>query len=233
MFTWICPTCGREVPPSYDECPDCAAKAKSGEPPAQAAAPPAPVSAPAAAAPPTPAAYAPPPGTTSSPAATPPYAHPPAHAALPTWLLTILFAFAFFGLGAGVYGLVHYFGGGSQAASAPADTSQAKGPVKESPFQKYVEVGGIRFVDGPKGQIEARFVVVNHSGADVVDLAGNVTIWGRAGKSEEAAGSFSFKLPSLGPYESKEATAPVISKLKAYELPDWQFITTDVRITSP
>lgn len=26
MFTWICPRCGREVPPAYDECPDCAAK---------------------------------------------------------------------------------------------------------------------------------------------------------------------------------------------------------------
>ena len=26
MFTWICPKCGREVPPAYDECPDCAGK---------------------------------------------------------------------------------------------------------------------------------------------------------------------------------------------------------------
>src|SRR5207302_199788 len=28
MFTWICPKCGREVPPAYNDCPDCAAKAK-------------------------------------------------------------------------------------------------------------------------------------------------------------------------------------------------------------
>jgi len=26
MFTWVCPKCGREVPPAYDECPDCAGK---------------------------------------------------------------------------------------------------------------------------------------------------------------------------------------------------------------
>lgn len=26
MFTWICPHCGREVPPSAGECPDCGAK---------------------------------------------------------------------------------------------------------------------------------------------------------------------------------------------------------------
>ncbi len=29
MFTWICPQCGREVPPAYNECPDCV------KPPAQ------------------------------------------------------------------------------------------------------------------------------------------------------------------------------------------------------
>ena len=33
MFTWICPQCGREVPPAYTECPDCAAKASAGATP--------------------------------------------------------------------------------------------------------------------------------------------------------------------------------------------------------
>jgi hypothetical protein len=28
MFTWICPQCGREVPPSSDACPDCGASEK-------------------------------------------------------------------------------------------------------------------------------------------------------------------------------------------------------------
>jgi len=43
MFTWVCPKCGREVPPSYDECPDCAGKtAEQAAPPQQSqpAAPP-------------------------------------------------------------------------------------------------------------------------------------------------------------------------------------------------
>src|ERR1022692_2431822 len=47
------------------------------------------------------------------------YAAPPPHAGLPTWLLTLLFAFAFLGVGAGVYFVVHYFRGGTQAASTP------------------------------------------------------------------------------------------------------------------
>jgi hypothetical protein len=95
-------------------------------------------------------------------------------------------------------------------------------------------VSGIRFVETPKHQTEARFVVVNHSGADITDLAGTVNIWGRTAKSEEeAAGNFSFKMPSLKPYESKEAVAPLSTKLKVYELPDWQNLSAEVQITSP
>jgi hypothetical protein len=221
MFTWICPTCGREVPPSYDKCPDCAAKGIAGDTPPVAAQPPA-AQAPAP-------AYVP-----SQPP--PQYMPPPPRPGVPTWLLSILFAFAFVGLGAGVYWAVNYFRGGSAAASAPGETAPVKGPAKNNPLQKYVEVAGIRFVAAPKNEkeIEARFLLINHSGADITGLAGMVNIWGRTDKSEEeSAGHFSFKVPSLGPFESKEATAPVTTKLKAYELPDWQNISTDVQITSP
>ncbi len=30
MFTWICPKCGREVPPAYNDCPNCAENAAAG-----------------------------------------------------------------------------------------------------------------------------------------------------------------------------------------------------------
>jgi hypothetical protein len=30
MFTWICPQCGKEVPPAYNDCPDCSKKAAAG-----------------------------------------------------------------------------------------------------------------------------------------------------------------------------------------------------------
>ena len=101
-------------------------------------------------------------------------------------------------------------------------------------MQKYVEISGIRFGENDRHQIEAQFVITNHSDADITDLAGTVSIWGRTAKSEEeAAGNFSFKMPSLKPNESKEAKAPLVTKLKVYELPDWQNISTDVQITSP
>jgi len=228
MFTWICPQCGREVPPSYDACPDCAAREKSGGQPAQTAAQPgaeAPLPVPAA-----PPVYTPPDVATLPP---PQYAAPPARAGLPTWLLTFLFAFAFVGVGAGVYFAVHYFRGGTEAASVPVATVPVKSPAKANPLQKYVEVAGLRFVENPKHETEARFVVVNHSGADITDLAGTVNLLGRAGKSEEEAGTFSFRMDSLKPYESKEGVAPLSTKLKVYELPDWQNVSAEVQITSP
>ncbi|HUE05229.1 MAG TPA: hypothetical protein VMR62_37125 [Bryobacteraceae bacterium] len=61
-----------------------------------------------------------------------------------------------------------------------------------------------------------------------------MNIWGRTAKSEEeAAGNFTFKMPSLHPSESKEAVAPLNTKLKPYELPDWQNLSAEVQITSP
>src|SRR4051812_4303727 len=133
MFTWICPQCGREVPPAYTDCPDCA----KATPPADAAqAPP-----PTAAQPATPVYQAPPPPYQAppsyqappQPAAPPQYAAaPPQYAAappqylapeprrgLPTWALTVLFALAFLGLGSGIYWLV----GASHGATAKPTTT--------------------------------------------------------------------------------------------------------------
>ena len=53
------------------------------------------------------------------------------------------------------------------------------------------------------------------------------------GADEEAVGNFSFKLPSLGPYESKDLSAPLNTKLRVYELPDWQNLVPDLQVTSP
>ena len=83
-------------------------------------------------------------------------------------------------------------------------------------------------------KVEVHFLVVNHSAAEVQDLAGNVTLQARTSKQDEASiGTFSFKVPSLGPYESKEMMGLLNTKLKVYELPDWQNLDQRVQITSP
>jgi hypothetical protein len=279
MFTWICPQCGREVPPSYTECPDCTERAKQAPaaaqppqpqygqpqygqpqyaPPQYAPQPPAaqqpqpqqPVYAP----PPPPASpaqpqqqyYAPPPQAHQPqqpyPAPPPYYAPQPAPAAhkvmsLPIWLMTILFALAIGGVVGAIYWLLPANRGSAGTGPTPTATVEspaAKPGAKTNPLQKFIEVSGVRFVqDEKKKGTLAKFVIINHSESEIGGLAGNVTIWGRTQKSEEdAQGTFSFTT-NLGPYESKEISAPVNTKLKIYELPDWQNITTDVQITSP
>jgi hypothetical protein len=236
MFTWICPTCGREVPPAYTECPDCtqkAAEAPAAPPAGQpAAAPPPPRQAqPAHAPPPQQQAYYPP-AQQAPPAPAAYYAPPTRRPGIPTWALTILFAFAIFGVVAGVYWLV-----GSSKSNKPTaavESPAAKPGAPANAYQKYIEIGGVRFVeDAKKKTTQVRFVLVNHSNADILGLGGNVTVWGRTRNSEEdAAGTFTFTT-DLKAYESKDMTVPLTTKLKIYELPDWQNVSTDVQITAP
>ena len=244
MFTWICPQCGREVPPAYNECPDCSKKAAAGG---------APPAAPPENAPPLPPPvqqYAPPqypppqyaaPPNYPSQAPAPPAYYPPQPARpralnLPVWLMTVIFALAIGGLVGGVYWILQTNRGTGAAGPVPSaavESPAAKPGAKTNPVQKYIEVTGVRFTQDKKKKTMARFVVVNHSEAEISGLACNVTIWGRTRKSEEdAQGTFSFST-TLGPFESKELSAPINTKLKIYELPDWQNITTDIQVTAP
>src|SRR5712692_1411787 len=99
MFTWICPQCGREVPPAYNECPDCSGK-QAGQPaPPQQGQPQQPqpqqaqrgavITAPPSVTPSQQVSYAPPP--------------PASGISLPPWLMSIVFAILFLAVGAGAY----------------------------------------------------------------------------------------------------------------------------------
>jgi hypothetical protein len=241
MFTWICPQCGREVPPSYNECPDCAPKAAAPPtPPEPVAATQAFDAARPAVAPP----VAPPPPAAPAPVApqappAPQFYAPPPSKGLPAWLMTILFALAFVGLGSGIYWGVGYMkSSGERAASAPAaapvlETPKSKTGAKPHPLQKHLEIAGMRF-SGDKKKTTVRFLLINHSEAQISDLAANITVWGRTQRSEEdPVGTITFKLADIGPNESKEVTADLNTKLKVYELPDWQNVSTDMQITAP
>ena len=156
MFTWICPQCGREVPPSYTECPDCKERAKA----AREAAPPAPPPQENAPAPYPPQAYPPqtyPPPQQAQPQYPPPpppqaqppqqqqyYAPPPQQAGyqpppnyyppqaprrgmnLPVWLMTILFALAIAGV---VFGMNWLLSNRNPAGSGPAPAASVESPA--------------------------------------------------------------------------------------------------------
>ncbi len=153
--------------------------------------------------------------------------------------MSIVFALAFGGVVLGAYFAIEYF---KKDSSAAAQTGATENPpaaasrpdAKGSPLRKQIEVVGLRLTQNKAQKTEVRFLVVNHSGAEIQDLAGNVNLQARTSKrDEEPVGTFSFKVPSLGPYESTEVTTVVNTKLKVYELPDWQNLDQRLQITSP
>ena len=270
MFTWICPQCGKEVPPAYTDCPNCAEKAaQAAQQAAQAPAPPAAQPEPSPAyvppppfqqpapqyQPPPPPQYqappyqapqyppqAPPPPPYNYPPQQPPYAQqpPPGYwmpqppkRGLPTWLLTVLVAA---GTALVIFGAIWLFSAHSDSKPSTAvENPAAKPGSATNPIQRNIEISGVRFDVDPrnKSKIIVKFVVTNHSGMDLSGLAGNVTLWGSTRKSDEdAQGSFSFAT-NLRPFESKDLEAPLTTKFKIYEMPDWQAVNPDVQITAP
>lgn len=209
MFNWICPKCGHEVPPSYSECPNCA---RGSQPPASPAVPVV-FSAPAAAA---------------HPAAT--HRLTKSHH-VPNWVITLVVSIALISLCVSLYLATRPSKPAAQWIQKPA---AAMGVVKRHPLSKHIEVTGIRINEDAAQKAQVEFLVVNHSGADIADLGGTLTLKPRGAKPENAPlASFEFKVPSLGPYESKELKATARSNMRAYELPDWQFLEADLEITSP
>ncbi len=249
MFSWICPRCGRENRASDTDCANCkredeqlaaAAPAASVETAAEEVVPAEPVySRPVEkqiirdASPvrlPDPPPVAP---RFETPRPSPPLHAPSPKSGLPTWLLIPLFALAFLGLGALLYFGYQRFGGG-KAGFTGGEVPAAVLKVKtNNPLQKYVEVVGIRLTQDAKKKPQARFIAVNHGSAELNDLTANVTLWASTSRSEEdSVGTFTFKINSLGPNEAKEITTPLKTKLKVYELPDWQNMTAEVQLTS-
>ena len=155
----------------------------------------------------------------------------PTRRGLPTWLLTFIFIVVLLGVVGGAYWLVNSSHGTATGGPSTMVESPAAKPGA-NPYQKYIEITGVRFVGDDKKGLSVKFVIVNHSEGTFDDLAGNVTVRARTGTSEVQTGTFTFKT-NLKADESKELTAPLTTKLKAVELPDWQLVTTDLRLTSP
>jgi len=218
MFTWICPRCGREVPPSYNECPDCAERQRVAET----------RTATATEAPETPRVAVRPPKPKK----------PPEQKEVPGWLLSVLFALGFLVLGTGGYYAYKNFSLPSRNAVSGPKLQSPPPPQLPDPktglVQRYVEVTGIRLLENPEKKTEVQFLLVNHSGAEIADIAGTVTLKPRSEKPDEKpVGTFDFRVPSIGPYESKEARSILDTPLRPYEIPDWQFLVVDVQIKAP
>lgn len=243
MLTWICPQCGREVPPSYSECPACAEnrqRAAQGLPPAgvEPAPPPPPVWQPAPILPGNPQQYIPSqqqqwPTTPVPPQ--PSYTLPETTRGkgLPTWLVTLLVAAIAVGV---IYGGVKLLGNrnGSSADSGALAMDQASVKTDSSnPYAKFLEVTGLRIVEDEKRHARAQFLVVNHSTAELPDLELRVTISTTTSKpGDDPLAVLTVKTGGVPANGSKDVSAPLKTKLRAYEMPDWQFLKASFAIAA-
>ncbi len=131
--------------------------------------------------------------------------------------------------------------GCSAPAPATKQAKQAGAPEatttiisNKHPLAKYLELSGYRISETAAGKLNIKFAVVNHSEADIGDLTIKVRLVTTAAKPEDPPiTEFEAKVPALGPQEIKDVAATATTKLRIYELPDWQFIRAEVEITSP
>jgi hypothetical protein len=159
----------------------------------------------------------------------------PKNTGAPGWLVSafVMLLLLAAGLGIVFYLLPHTV---ADAKPAPTPAAAATAPAPQggsSPLAKYVEVTGFRIVSSKADSAkksEVQYLIVNHSDADISDV--NVFVTLRSVKPGQApVCRFSFKVPSLGPFESKEMSSPIENAARAVSLPGWQEMRADVQIS--
>ena len=126
------------------------------------------------------------------------------------------------------------------ACSSPPDAGKAPAPAAKkvaagtNPAAKFIELTGFRLGEKGPGKLSVRFGAVNHSDADLGDLVIEVQLSAASAKAGEPPfASFTAKIGQLGPQEWKEVEVVVPTKLRVYELPDWQYVKADFQVTEP
>jgi hypothetical protein len=97
---------------------------------------------------------------------------------------------------------------------------------------KYIEISGFRLSEPKAGTVRVRMNVVNHSNADLGELPMKVSIMAAGAKPEDPPIAEVAIKVTLGPEETKQAEASSPSKVRLYELPDWQFLRCTFEITA-
>jgi hypothetical protein len=118
-----------------------------------------------------------------------------------------------------------------KATEGPGEKAKlldAKGEAVH-PLAKHVEVTGFRIREDKNQRVAVQMVIVNHSAADIAGLEMQVGLHAK----DELVVEFPVKVKSLGPFEVAQGTGQATTKLRAYGIPDWQFLSAKVTITAP
>jgi hypothetical protein len=153
---------------------------------------------------------------------------------LPTWLMAPGVALIVIAV---LFGFYKMIGGKTEpAATAPGNTeSAASEPAAQaSPYAKFLEVTGVRFAEDAQQHTRVQMVVVNHSPSDLPALELRVTLRASSAKPDDPpVAVVQVKPGELAANGSKDITAPLTTKLRAYELPDWQFLRATAEVIGP
>lgn len=121
-----------------------------------------------------------------------------------------------------------------QAAAAPAVPAHFTASNGNNPVAKYLELVGLRIRERSAGHLVIQFGIVNHSEADIGDVKMTVNLSTTAAKpADPPLISFPATVSKLGPNELKDVTVEVPTKMRVYELPDWQFLKANFEIVEP
>jgi hypothetical protein len=217
-------------------------QAPAPAPPAQYAPPPAPPPVYEQPAPPPQAAYPPayeqqaayPPAYEQT-SAYPPQAYilPEPKKRMPAWLVVLL---VFGVLGGGLYGLYQFFGSGTGTSGDPA--APALSSITEEgdahPFRRHLEITGLRLFEDNRKNVVLRYTVVNHSPAELPGVELRVLLTTKkAAEKDPAIAEITAKVGDIPAQGAKEMEAPIKTSLRAYELPDWQFLDIRFSVTAP
>jgi hypothetical protein len=144
----------------------------------------------------------------------------------PSWFVSLLVMLLLLGAGLGtVFYLLPHTAADAKPAPEPAPTGG------NSPLAKFIEVTGFRIVTTADAtrKSEVQYLVVNHSDAQVSGANAFITLRSKPGQAPLCR--FSFKVPALGPFESKEMSSPIERTARAVSLPDWQELRAEVQIS--
>lgn len=119
-------------------------------------------------------------------------------------------------------------------AATPKMTAPERVPATSNPVAKYIELTGFRITEKGPGKLQVQFAAVNHSDADVGNIALTVNLRATNAKpGDPPLATFNARVEGLGPEDLKQVNVMVPTKLRVYELPDWQFLKADFEITEP
>ncbi|HET8548327.1 MAG TPA: hypothetical protein VFL57_10005 [Bryobacteraceae bacterium] len=144
---------------------------------------------------------------------------------MPAWLSAAAAMLVVAAVLAAIYFLVPKTRGTAAAVPALPKAEPTPAPSGVSGLSNTVELTGFRINEDRNQRVQIKFLVVNHSAAELPETKLQVSLK----RDREEIMSFPLTLPSLAPQESREITATTKTRLRTYELPDWQFIRAEIR----